>query len=170
MQTPRVTLPIPWYRQAWPWFLIALPASAVVGGIITIVIAVTSADSLVVQDYYKEGLAVNRVTDRLQTAYDQSIEGLLRFDGQRLMLTLPAAGTLHKQIELRLAHATRAELDTTVTLTRNLPGHYSAELPALSAGHWYLSIAPDDAHWEIRAHTWIDGPFQVRLSGLDTHR
>ena len=44
----------PWYRQGWPWFLIALPASAVIGGIITIILAVNSPNALVVDDYYKE--------------------------------------------------------------------------------------------------------------------
>ena len=28
----------PWYRQGWPWFLIAFPAIAVVAGIATLVI------------------------------------------------------------------------------------------------------------------------------------
>ena len=50
----------PWYQQAWPWFLISLPASAVIGGIITLMLAVNSPNALVVDDYYKEGLAINQ--------------------------------------------------------------------------------------------------------------
>ena len=50
----------PWYRQFWPWFLIALPATVVVAGLTTWWIAAHKADSLVVDDYYKEGLAINR--------------------------------------------------------------------------------------------------------------
>ena len=34
----------PWYRQFWPWFLIAIPAAAVVAGIVTIIIAVRTAE------------------------------------------------------------------------------------------------------------------------------
>ncbi len=30
----------PWYKQFWPWFVISLPATAVVAGLITVVIAV----------------------------------------------------------------------------------------------------------------------------------
>jgi hypothetical protein len=37
----------PWYRQFWPWFLIALPMIAVIGGIVTLIIAVRSSDPLV---------------------------------------------------------------------------------------------------------------------------
>ena len=39
----------PWYRQFWPWFIIALPASAVVAGLSTVWIAMQTTDSLVVQ-------------------------------------------------------------------------------------------------------------------------
>ena len=30
---------VPWYQQFWPWFLILLPASVVVAGLTTLVIA-----------------------------------------------------------------------------------------------------------------------------------
>lgn len=40
----------PWYRQFWPWFLIALPAAAVVASMITLWLAVTNKDPLVVED------------------------------------------------------------------------------------------------------------------------
>ena len=58
----------PWYKQFWPWFLMALPATAVVGGIITIVIAMTNPDGLVQDDYYKAGLGINRTLEREQQA------------------------------------------------------------------------------------------------------
>lgn len=41
---------VPWYRQFWPWFIIALPASAVVAGFITLWLAITNPDGLVVSD------------------------------------------------------------------------------------------------------------------------
>lgn len=41
---------MPWYRQFWPWFIIALPASAVVAGIITFWLAVSNPDHVVVED------------------------------------------------------------------------------------------------------------------------
>ena len=39
-----------WTRQFWPWFLILLPASAVVASIFTITLAVQNAPTITDQD------------------------------------------------------------------------------------------------------------------------
>ena len=45
---------LPWYRQFWPWFIIALPACAVIAGFITLWLAVSRPDYLVVdEDEYR---------------------------------------------------------------------------------------------------------------------
>ena len=54
----------PWYREPWPWLLMSGPAIVVVAGIITTVLAVRTHDGLVVDDYYKQGLAVNKDLSR----------------------------------------------------------------------------------------------------------
>ena len=41
---------LPWYRQFWPWFIIALPASAVIASFISLWLAVSNPDHLVVTD------------------------------------------------------------------------------------------------------------------------
>ncbi len=56
----------PWYRQFWPWFLILLPASVVVASLYTVYIANRGADDLVVDEYYKDGLAINRQLEKEQ--------------------------------------------------------------------------------------------------------
>ena len=43
----------PWYREPWPWILMAGPATVVVAGIVTAWIAVANQDPLVVDNYYK---------------------------------------------------------------------------------------------------------------------
>ena len=45
---------LPWYRQFWPWFIIALPASAVVASFITLWLAISNPDQLVIdEDEYR---------------------------------------------------------------------------------------------------------------------
>jgi hypothetical protein len=41
---------VPWYRQFWPWFIIALPASAVIASFVSLWLAVSNPDHLVVTD------------------------------------------------------------------------------------------------------------------------
>ena len=92
----------PWYKQGWPWLLISLPASAVVGGIITIFLAVNSPNALVVDDYYKEGLAINQQKQRQANAARIALRGLLRHDGSQLTLSLSSAEALARSAGYRL--------------------------------------------------------------------
>jgi uncharacterized protein len=48
----------PWYRQLWPWLLIIPPAAAVIGGGITLYLAVTRPDTLVRQDCVQDGVTM----------------------------------------------------------------------------------------------------------------
>jgi len=155
----------PWYRQAWPWFLISLPASAVVGGIITLMLAISSPNALVVDDYYKEGLAINQEKQRLASADTMGMAGLLRSDGKLLTLSLTSQPAVTEQeLTLNIIHSTRAELDQELTLQRMPDGRYAADLPLLSPGNWYLRLQAGDASWQIRGRISIDGPFQARLA------
>ena len=156
----------PWYRQAWPWFLISLPASAVAGGIITLMLAVNSPNALVVDDYYKEGLAINQEKHRLATADEMGMTGLLRSDGKQLTLSLTSQPAVTEQmLSLNITHSTRAELDRELTLQRLPDGRYATDTPpVLPAGNWYLHLQPNDASWQIWARMRIDGPFQARLA------
>jgi uncharacterized protein len=49
-----------WYREPWPWILMAGPAIVVVAGCVTAFIAVTTSDGLVAEDYYRRGVEINR--------------------------------------------------------------------------------------------------------------
>ena len=45
----------PWYKEPWPWVAIAIPAAAVIMGVITFYLAVSHPDYLVVEeDQYRD--------------------------------------------------------------------------------------------------------------------
>lgn len=46
---------VPWYKQFWPWFIIALPASVVVASFYTLYLAISNPDPLVLEqnDYQR---------------------------------------------------------------------------------------------------------------------
>lgn len=156
----------PWYRQAWPWFLIALPASAVFGGIATLILAVQSPNALVVDDYYKEGLAINRQIHRQTAARDMGLSGLLRSDGRQLSLDLRAAEAVtDDNVILQFIHVTRAELDREVIMQRQADGRYQTALPELTHGTtWNLRLQGGDNSWELGTRLTLDGPFQTYLT------
>jgi hypothetical protein len=41
---------LPWYRQFWPWFIIALPTAAVLASFYTLWLAISNPDYIVVDD------------------------------------------------------------------------------------------------------------------------
>ncbi len=47
--------PMPWYRQPWPWLLMLPPAAAVIGGALTLYLAITRPDALVRPDCHRDG-------------------------------------------------------------------------------------------------------------------
>ena len=49
MQQPNDVHP-PWYRQFWPWVIIAIPLSAVIMGAVTLWLALANPEYLVVED------------------------------------------------------------------------------------------------------------------------
>lgn len=155
----------PWYKQGWPWLLISLPASAVVGGIITIFLAVNSPNALVVDDYYKEGLAINQQKQRQANAARIALRGLLRHDGSQLTLSLSSAEPVTENfLTLHIIHSTRSELDRQLTLQRTSDGRYAGETARLSPGTWYLRLEPEHKGWELRARISTDGAFQANLT------
>jgi len=40
----------PWYKEPWPWVAIAIPGSAVIMGITTLVLALNNPDPLVIDE------------------------------------------------------------------------------------------------------------------------
>ena len=156
----------PWYRQAWPWFLISLPASAVFGGIATLVLAIQSPNAMVVDNYYKEGLAINRQIHRQTAARDMDLNALLRSDGKQLSLDLSATEPVaDDRVILQFTHVTRAELDREVVMQRQADGRYQAALPELAQGtSWNLRLQGGDNRWELATRLTLDGPFQTYLT------
>ena len=145
----------PWYREPWPWIVIAGPAAVVVAGAVTIWLAVTGADGLVVDDYYRQGLAINKVIAREDAARALGLVAHLTPAAGRLQLRLAGADAAGRPPALfvHFAHATRAGYDARIRLAQVSDGRYEADLPALPPGRWRLSIEDPRGVWRI-AGTW----------------
>lgn len=157
--------PKPWYKQFYPWMLIAIPFLTVIGCIVTITIAVTSPNALVKENYYKDGLAINQDKRRLKQAQLLNLDGLLRGGDQRVTMTLQGDLEIWPDtLELQFAHATRAEMDRQVTLHVVGPGLYENDWTQLPDGHWYFHLLPESKEWELQGRIKAEGVFQVKLA------
>jgi hypothetical protein len=138
---------LPWYRHRWPWILMAGPAAVVVAGAATIWIAFATADGLVAEDYYKQGLAINKVIAREEEARRLGVVADLSLSGGKILVNLrndsPPAVFAH------LVHGTRAGYDQRLRLARTAAGTYEADLPELPAGRWRVAIEDPQARWRI---------------------
>jgi hypothetical protein len=156
----------PWYKERWPWFLMAGPGIVIVAGFITLWLAVVSNDGLVTDDYYKQGLAVNQSLQRDQQAGSLGLHGDVMRSGAGLRLLLRADGDveLPSEIILKLAHPTRAGQDQLVKMTMEGQGFYSGKLAAEVSGRWLVSIEDPAAKWRLQGEWQADSLEPLRLT------
>ena len=93
-------VPAPWFRQPWPWLLASGPLAVVLAGGFTMALAFGGADGLVSEDYYKQGLAINRDLAREGAAKALALEGTVGAH-QRFLLKsqIELIEVMEKQIE-----------------------------------------------------------------------
>jgi hypothetical protein len=142
----------PWYRQFWPWFLISLPATAVVAGLYTLDLAIDSNDGLVKDDYYKQGLAIYQDAARVQAAHRLDLDAQLQLNraNGRIQIQLNNAAVAKlPSLNLTLAHPTRAHQDQQVKLQSAGNGRFVGRIAALAPANWRVSIEPPSADWRI---------------------
>jgi len=156
----------PWYKQFWPWFLIALPLSVVIASIVTINIAIETDDGLVSDDYYKEGLAIHKDADSVAGAKALGIAGDVRYDADTGAVTLtldePLQGAV-TMLSLEVVHPTRPEQDQTVQLAPLAEGRFAGRLEPLGPANWKLALRPPDRSWRVDGRLARPGSAEARL-------
>lgn len=145
------TLSQPWYKEPWPWILMAGPGIVIVAGVITLVLAINSFDGMVEDDYYKQGLAVNQRIHRDRAAIEMGLHAEVIRSGTmvRVFLSSGQGGSLPGQLNLRLAHPTRGGMDQLVVLQADGPGLYSGAMTTEVAGRWHVFLEDPDMQWRL---------------------
>ena len=142
----------PWYKDRWPWILIAGPATVVVAGFITLWMAVVSDDGLVTDDYYKQGLAVNKSLQGDQRAANLGLHGDVMRSGSNLRLLLSAESDVGFPKEITL-----------VQMVLEGQGFYSGKLATEVSGRWLVSIEDPVAKWRLQGDWQADSVEPLRL-------
>jgi hypothetical protein len=130
----------PWYKEFWPWFIIALLGSVVTASLITVSIAFDQADDLVIDDYYKLGLAINQRIEERDNAERLGISAAIEIRGTRLYASL-AHITRDSSPELILGHPFEADRDLKITLLPGPDETWFADFPEPVQVGWHWSIS-----------------------------
>ena len=157
-----------WYREPWVWLLILFPATAVIGGMITIYLAVTTSTGLVVDDYYKRGKAINLDLARDEAAMQYGLTASLTLDMQenRVQLDLGSnSGMQPAEIRLSVLHPTQPGRDQLIRLTPIAAATYRGGMQEIGQGRWYLQLEADD--WRLSGSMTVplEGPVVLSPAG-----
>lgn len=148
----------PWWKQRWPWLLMAGPAIAIVAGSYTGYLAFTRQDALVVGDYYKQGKAINQDLRRDRAASALGLSMSIGYDATQGML----AGQLrrdsddHGKMErlfVRLSHATLPAKDIQLVVQPDEFGAFQINLPMLERSRWVVLVEGEKRDWRL-AGAW----------------
>lgn len=142
--------PTPWYKQFWPWFLISIPVISIILSMTMMHLATSGKDTLVIDDYYKEGKGINRQLVKYQEAKVRGIDTTLTFEPHSVQLNFKSgAPETGEALSLTFQHATLAEHDFSVMLVRDANGTYRATLDKPVDGKWRVLLKPIDDQWRI---------------------
>jgi hypothetical protein len=147
----------PWYRQFWPWFIIALPASAVVASLYTVSLAVRTTDSLVVTSEDGMDVVAARHLAAERVAAERGLSATLTFDLESgaIQAKVGADATMDwpKTLQLLFSHPAFANRDQRITMTAAMPDSdgnpvWSGHFVDVPDGRWYVVLADGDS-WRL---------------------
>lgn len=150
------------------WLMILFPAAAVIAGMVTIYLAVTTSDGLVVDDYYKRGKAINRDLARDEAAIGYGLAATLTLDLQEnsVQLVLQSNSNIQPtELHMSVLHPTQPGHDQVIRLTPIAASVYRGGLTRLSQGHWYLQLEADD--WRLSGSMTVPLQGPVVLAPLE---
>ncbi|WP_199608619.1 FixH family protein [Flocculibacter collagenilyticus] len=140
-----------WYKQFWPWFIIILPLTAVVAGIITLFIALDKSPEMVVDEYYKKGKAINLDLSKYHQAEKMGISMALAISDSELAVNFTKVPRQPiSALKVAFYHPTLANKDFSLLLTSDAHGTYRHQLEQPITGAWDVTLSPHDDVWKLR--------------------
>jgi len=158
----------PWYRQVWPWMLIAIPLSSVFGGILMIYLAVTHPADVVKDSYYKEGMGINKRNSKDLVPVELGLEADVVFSEDSGDVEVQLRGVEENALIMELIHPSSKARDLITGLLKHpedshrYEGHFLAPL----SGRWYIELRDTDNQWRLRGRIIfpVQGILEMRPS------
>jgi len=140
------------------------PVGAVIAGAFTFWLAVVNEDGLVADDYYKQGLAINKVIHRESQAATLGVRARVLFGEGRVRVHL--TGAAPATLTLQLVHPTRAGLDRLAQLPADAAGWYEGPMTVPASGRWHLMVEDGSGDWRLSGEwTAADGMSSILDAG-----
>jgi hypothetical protein len=157
-----------WYREPWPWLLMAGPLVVVAASLASAWIAVRSDDGVVADDYYKQGLAINRRLQRADADPARHLGATIAVTTQgEVRVLIEGLVDAPRELRLQLARPGAATGNAIVHLRPGPDGEYIGVLPEQTSGRWIVTL--ESGTW--RLPTTVTGELsEIRLGTAERHR
>jgi hypothetical protein len=146
------------------------PMAVIIAALYTAYLAISTSDGLVADDYYKQGLAVNKTITSSENAQKHGVTVGLRVTEDGFAVRLTARDkefAAPKSLVLTLSHPTRAGLDQTRVLDRVGDG-YVAKMRLPTSGHWIVLIEDDAKSWRLMGHVVLPTSGEMVIGGTES--
>jgi len=147
----------PWYRQFWPWLVLAILGWGIVSSTITLSVALRNPPQMMTGDYQRLGKALVDTHARADRAEALGLSGVLGMipDEWSLVLNASDPAALPLTLLLLVQHPTDAARDQQLLLRRDDDGSYRTAIDSVpSRGRiivsdleqsWWISASYDHA-------------------------
>lgn len=132
-----------WHQEPWVWFILSIFLVTFIWGAITLTVALTNRDTVVVDDYYKVGKIINEDLSRENRAKDLGISAIINIDDLTGEVLVQVTGNLDVQPEtlmLRLYSPAFQSNDQTVMLRFTPNDDYIGNLGHSAEGRYYIQL------------------------------
>ncbi|AQS36110.1 hypothetical protein Sps_00921 [Shewanella psychrophila] len=153
-----------WYKQFWPWFLIILPLCAVVASINLLYLAIDNKDSLVSEDYYKDGKRINMDLKKIKYAKQLGLQFEMLVDHNTLTISQHGGEPYLAALNVEFFHPTIKARDFTQVVTADGNQVYRIALDGPITGSWEVRLDGYDRKWRIQKRLEITDDGQYWLN------
>lgn len=156
----------PWHKYPFVWFVFSIPLSAVIVGMILLWLAITTDDGMVADDYYKQGLAINKSLRRERLASELGISAIFEYDRElnRVLLRLNKGelSDYPANLSFSLQHAAKSDWDEQMRLMHGQDNQYIGYIKGqLPPGVWHVELAMQE--WRIGARINLASQKKIQL-------